>query len=241
MKQLKSDIRIAYLDIDAHHADGVQRFFYKDPNVLTISFHESGRYLFPGTGEVNEIGQEDGKFFAINYPLLPGFYDELYLNLFRKSIPEILSIYKPDLLVTQLGVDAYIMDPLSQLGLSLSAYRDIAKEIHQYTRKYCNNKWLAVGGGGYLVTVVPRAWSIFLAQMLQVELNNEVPKNWKKECYRKASDEVTPTEMFDKNDKLILELLAHPELKKEMKDHYNMLIKITQENYIPNLKLALKK
>jgi len=241
MKLLKPDIRITYLDIDAHHGDGVQWFYYKDPNVLTISFHESGRYLFPGTGDVNEIGDGDGKYFSINFPLLPGFYDDLYVNLLRNIIPEILNIYKPDVLVTQLGVDAYNLDPLTQLGLSLSGYREIAKEIHQYSKKYCKNKWLAVGGGGYLVTVVPRAWSIFLAEMLDVELNNDLPKEWKKECHINASDEIAPTTMFDKNDKLVLELFSHTELKKRMMDYYDMLIKVSREKYIPNLKNAVKK
>lgn len=239
MKKLKPDVRIVYLDIDAHHGDGVQWFFYDDPSVLTISTHQDGKYLFPGSGFVKEIGEGEGRNFSINFPLIPGTYDDLYLKLFKTCIPEILEIYKPDVLVTQLGVDTYYRDPLTQLGLSLSAYKEIAAEIHKYSRKYCNNKWLAVGGGGYLVTLVPRAWSIFLAEMLGVKLNDDLPEEWVKECYRLAPDEPEPETMFDKSDSITLDLLSHPELKKKMVDYTNDLIKFCQENFIPNLKESL--
>ena len=241
MKKLKPEIRIVYLDIDAHHGDGVQWFYYNDPSVLTISLHESGKYLFPGTGDVHEIGEKEGKNFSINFPLIPGTYDKLYLKLFRACIPELLDIYSPDILVTQLGVDSYYKDPLTQLGLSLSAYKELAGDIHQYSQKYCKNKWFAVGGGGYFVTLVPRAWSIFLAEMLGVKLDNELPQEWVKECYRSAPDEPHPEEMFDRSDAITLELLSHPELQKQMVDYINSLIEFCQENFVPNLKAALNK
>ncbi|MFX1257864.1 MAG: acetoin utilization protein AcuC, partial [Promethearchaeota archaeon] len=104
LKTLKKDIRIAYLDIDSHHGDGVQWLFYRDPNVLTISYHESGKFLFPGTGEINERGEGNGKGFSINFPLLPGTNNKMYLNLFRKTAPKLIEAYQPDILITQLGV-----------------------------------------------------------------------------------------------------------------------------------------
>ncbi|MFW9880684.1 MAG: acetoin utilization protein AcuC, partial [Candidatus Thorarchaeota archaeon] len=111
LKKLKNDIKIAYLDIDCHHGDGVQWLFYDDPKVLKISYHEDGRFLFPGTGNVNESGEGEGEGFSINFPLLPGTNNKSFINLFRKTAPQILETYNPDILITQLGVDTYFDDP----------------------------------------------------------------------------------------------------------------------------------
>ncbi|GAG72190.1 unnamed protein product, partial [marine sediment metagenome] len=150
LKTLKENMKIAYVDIDCHHGDGVQWLFYDDPNVLTISYHQDGRYLFPGTGFINEIGEGEGKGYSINFPLVPGTSSKTFLKLFRYTAPKILETYKPDILITQLGVDTYFGDPLTQMGLSLSVYRDIAQTLKTCAREYCQNKWVAVGGGGYL-------------------------------------------------------------------------------------------
>ena len=116
LKQLKKDIRIAYLDIDCHHGDGVQWLFYDDPNVLTISFHESGNFLFPVTGHSNEVGEGAGKGYSINFPLLPDTSNRMFVKLFRYCVPRILEAYSPDVLFTQLGVDMHYSDPLTQMG-----------------------------------------------------------------------------------------------------------------------------
>jgi len=241
LKKLKNDIRIAYLDIDCHHGDGVQWIFYDDPNVLKISFHQSGKFLFPGTGEIDERGEGEGLGYSINFPLLPSTNNKMFLKLFNECIPNILDAYRPDLLFTQLGVDMHCNDPLTQMGLSLQAYIEIAKKMEECAQNYCNNKWVAVGGGGYLMTVVPRAWSIFLAKMLDVELSMELPKDWIEEVKKKAPYEETPYGLWDRGDKVEVELLSHPEVAKKMYDYNNSLIEICNEKYLPALSKKKKK
>ncbi len=238
LKNLKKDIRIAYLDIDCHHGDGVQWLFYDDPNVLTISFHESGKFLFPGTGNTNEHGEGKGKGYSINFPLLPGTTNKMFLKLFRYCIPRILEAYAPDLLFTQLGVDMHYNDPLTQMGLSISAYKDIAQTMETCVRDYCQNKWVAVGGGGYLMSVVPRAWSLFLAKMLHVELPNELPPSWVHELKELVPHEDIPYLLWDRNDNAELQLLSHPEIAKKMIDYNKELKMLCEEKYLPELTRA---
>jgi len=235
LKELDKNIRIAYIDIDCHHGDGVQWLFYDDPNVLTISYHQDGRSLFPGTGSVNEIGEGEGKGFSINFPLIPGTNNKPFLNLFRKTVPKILETYAPDILITQLGVDTYFNDPLTQMGFSLSIYRDIAQTLKTSAREFCQNKWLAIGGGGYLMTVVPRAWTIFLANMLDVELKNELPDEWIKEVKQYVPNEDTPYLLWDRGDKVEVQYLSHPELALKIIEYTKSLIEISNEKYLPNL------
>ncbi|MFW9947706.1 MAG: acetoin utilization protein AcuC [Candidatus Odinarchaeota archaeon] len=235
LKNLKKDIRIAYLDIDCHHGDGVQWLFYDDPNVLTISFHESGKFLFPGTGNTNEQGEGKGKGYSINFPLLPGTTNNMLIKLFRYCVPKILEAYSPDILFTQLGVDMHYNDPLTQMGISISAYRDIAQTMETCARDYCKDKWVAVGGGGYLMTVVPRAWSLFLAKMLNVELPNELPPSWVNEVKELVPYEDVPYLLWDRNDSAELQLLSHPEIAKKMIDYNKDLKKLCEEKYLPDL------
>ncbi len=236
LKNLKKDIRIAYLDIDCHHGDGVQELFYEDPNVLTISFHESGKFLFPGTGNPKEVGEGAGKGFSINFPLLPGTNNRMFRKLFRYCVPRILEAYAPDVLLTQLGADMYFDDPLTQMGLSLSIYRDIAQTLYTSAQNYCQNKWIAVGGGGYLMTVVPRAWTLFLARMLDVELKNELPEEWLIQVKEEVPYETTPYLLWDRDDKAEVQLLSHPEIAKKMIDYNKKLKALCDEEFIPNLK-----
>ena len=235
LKRLDKNIRIAYLDIDCHHGDGVQWLFYDDPNVLTISYHQDGRTLFPGTGSVNETGEGEGKGFSINFPLIPGTNDKPFLNLFRKTAPKILETYAPDILITQLGVDTYYNDPLTQMGFSLSIYRDIAQTLKTSAREFCHNKWLAIGGGGYLMTVVPRAWTIFLANMLDVDLNNELPSEWINEVKQYVPNEDTPYLLWDRGDKVEVQHLSHPELALKIIEYTKSLVEFSNEKYLPNL------
>ncbi len=235
LKNLDEKIRIAYLDIDCHHGDGVQWLFYEDPDVLTISFHEDGRFLFPGTGHINELGKGKGKGFSLNFPLLPGTSNKMYLKLFRSTVPKILETYKPDILITQLGVDTHFNDPLTQMGLSISVYKDIAQTMKTCAKDYCQNRWLALGGGGYLMTVVPRAWTLFFAKMLDKELDNRLPESWIKEVKDKVPYEDTPYLLWDRGDKIQVQLLSNPELAKKMIDYTNSLIELCEDKYLPNL------
>ncbi|MFX0072669.1 MAG: acetoin utilization protein AcuC, partial [Candidatus Hermodarchaeota archaeon] len=235
LQKLEKDIRIAYLDIDCHHGDGVQWLFYDDPNVLTISLHESGKFLFPGTGETKETGEEQGNGYSINFPLLPGTDNKMYLKLFRKCVPKLLQAYNPDILITQLGVDTHFNDPLTQMGLSIDIYRHLSQTIKTCATDYCNDKWIALGGGGYQMTVVPRAWTIFLAKMLDIELENVLPDNWIKEVREMVPYEETPYLLWDRNDKIEVQLLSHPEIAKKMIDYNKSLVALCEDKYIPNL------
>ncbi|MGQ4875993.1 MAG: acetoin utilization protein AcuC [Promethearchaeia archaeon] len=236
LKRLKKDIRIAYLDIDCHHGDGVQWLYYDDPNVLTISFHESGKFLFPGTGDTKERGEGKGKNFAINFPLLPGTSNKMYLKLFRRCVPKILELYNADVLITQLGVDTHLNDPLTQLGLSISIHKDLAQTIKTCAKEFCNNKWLALGGGGYLMTVVPRAWTIYLGKMLDVELPKDLPEEWIKEVKQKVLNEEIPYYLWDRGDSIERELLANPDIAKKMNSYINELIELCENEYLPKIK-----
>ncbi|MBY9020399.1 MAG: hypothetical protein KGD67_05030, partial [Candidatus Lokiarchaeota archaeon] len=240
LKHLKKDIKIAYLDIDCHHGDGVQWLFYDDPNVLTISFHESGKFLFPGTGHTNEVGEGPGKGFSLNFPLLPGTSNRMFVKLFRYCVPRILEAYSPDVLFTQLGVDMHFNDPLTQMGVSISAYKDIAQTLYTCTHDYCNNKWVAVGGGGYLMTVVPRAWSVFLARMLDVKLENKLPNDWIQQVKKDVPNEDTPYLLWDHDDKSEVQLLSHPEIAKKMIDYNKELKNLCDNEYLPNISQKIK-
>jgi acetoin utilization protein AcuC len=235
LKHLKKDIKIAYLDIDCHHGDGVQWLFYDDPNVLTISFHESGNFLFPGTGHSNEVGEGAGKGYSINFPLLPNTSNRMFVKLFRYCIPRILETYAPDVLFTQLGVDMHYNDPLTQMGVSISAYRDIAQTLYTCSHDYCQNKWIAVGGGGYLMSVVPRAWTLFLARMLDVNLENELPPEWIEQIKKEVPKEEVPYLLWDRDDKTEVELLSHPELAKKMIEYNKSLKALCDNEFIPNI------
>ncbi len=166
--------RIAYIDLDAHHGDGVQLAFYSDPTVLTISFHESGRYLFPGTGFENEIGEGEGYSFALNFPFPPQSGDDV----FREAVDEILwtalDRFGPHVLVTQLGVDTFRGDPLTHWQLTTFSYLHVLKGL-----KETRLPWLALGGGGYDVANVCRGWTLALALMLGRDLPDAVPDEWK--------------------------------------------------------------
>jgi acetoin utilization protein AcuC len=171
--------RIAYVDVDTHHGDGVQAFFYDDPRVLTISLHESGRYLFPGTGFTNEIGAGDALGTALNVPLEPGTPGDVLLHAFDTVVPDALDAFDPQILVTQLGCDTHDTDPLAHLSLITDDYMQIAERLHRLAHEHAHGRWVAVGGGGYqVVRVVPRAWTIYFAELSDTELPHEVPWDW---------------------------------------------------------------
>jgi acetoin utilization protein AcuC len=171
--------RVAYVDVDVHHGDGPQAIFYGDPRVLTISLHESGRYLFPGTGFVDERGAGEAQGTAINVPLPPYTSDEGWLRAFRQVVPDAVRGFSPDVLVTQLGCDTHHTDPLAHLALSTRAYREAAAAMHELAHETAGGRWVATGGGGYQwARVVPRAWTIYFAEMAERVLPDEIPAAW---------------------------------------------------------------
>jgi acetoin utilization protein AcuC len=175
--------RIAYVDVDTHHGDGVQAFYYDDPRVLTISLHESGRYLFPGTGFPDEIGEGDARGTSLNVPLEPGTSGDVWLECFDAVVPEALDVFAPEVLVTQLGCDTHATDPLAHLALTTEDYAVIAARLHELAHSRAGGRWVALGGGGYqVVRVVPRAWTIYFAELCGGELPHELPWDWMHEA-----------------------------------------------------------
>jgi acetoin utilization protein AcuC len=171
---------IAYLDIDAHHGDGVQEAFYDDPRVLTISLHESGRYLYPGTGREVETGSGEGAGFALNVPLPPFAEASCYALAFDEVVAPALSAFAPDALVAQCGADAHHADPLTHLGLTLTALRELYGRIVALADAHCGGRLVCTGGGGYgTYSVVPRAWTILAATLAGTELPEELPESWR--------------------------------------------------------------
>jgi len=179
MRLLKLRKRVAYIDIDAHHGDGVQNAFYETDQVLTISLHETGRTLFPGTGFEHEIGKGKGEGYSVNLPFPPFTDDEVYCWAFEEVVPELVQAFNPDIVVTQLGVDAFYNDPLTNFRLSLSGYERVLRRI-----KDLAPRWVALGGGGYNASNVARAWSLAWAIMNGVELNEELPEPFLKEAVK---------------------------------------------------------
>lgn len=227
--------KILYLDVDAHHGDGVQWIFYKDPDVLTLSIHQDGHSLFPGTGFMDERGEGEGKNYKVNFPIYPGTYDDAYLNMFRKLVPKIIEKYKPDILVSQLGVDTHYSDPLTMLGLSTTGHERIFKLIHQYAHEYCNGKWLALGGGGYLMTVVPRSWTMALAIMLDQEIPDDIPSEWVDFCADKIKDEEIPYKLRDHNMRAEYKLVKDPLYSVRIEDQIDKIEQYVNEQVLPNL------
>jgi acetoin utilization protein AcuC len=167
---LDQGLRVMYLDVDAHHGDGVQWAFYEDPRVLTISFHQDGRSLFPGTGSPREMGKGRGLGFAVNVPMLPGSDDAVFWEGFSAIVPRLLNAYQPDVIVAQLGVDAFLTDPLAALELTTNGFVKVVSFLSG-----CGVPWVALGGGGYNITNVARAWTLAWALMNGVELPERIP------------------------------------------------------------------
>jgi acetoin utilization protein AcuC len=162
--------RVMYLDVDVHHGDGVQAGFYDTDQVMTISLHEDGQYLFPGTGFVEETGRGAGLGYSVNLPLYPGTDDETYLWAFEQVVPPLIEAFKPDVLVTQLGVDTFVADPLAHLRLTTHGFCAVIERIKSF-----GLPWVALGGGGYNIANVARAWALAYAIMNGIELPDEVP------------------------------------------------------------------
>jgi len=173
MRLLRRGKRVAYIDIDAHHGDGVQKAFYHTNQVLTISLHETGYTLFPRTGFEYEIGEGEGKGYSVNLPFPPETEDDIYVWTFEEVVPELIHAFQPDVVVTQLGVDTFYNDPLTNLHLSIFGYERVLKRI-----KDLAPKWVALGGGGYNIFNVARAWTLAWAVMNGVELEEALPESF---------------------------------------------------------------
>jgi acetoin utilization protein AcuC len=191
--------RIAYLDLDVHHGDGVQAAFYDDPRVLTISLHEHPATLFPGTGLASEIGSGEGRGYAVNVALPAGTGDAGWLRAFDAVVPPLLRAFAPEIIVSQHGCDSHRLDPLANLELSIDAQRRAQLMVHDLAHEITGGKWLLTGGGGYeLVQVVPRSWTHLLAVAAGHPVDPElpVPAAWRALALERTG-ETAPTRMTD--------------------------------------------
>ena len=183
--------RVAYVDVDVHHGDGPQTIFFDDPRVLTISLHQDGRTLFPGTGAVGELGAGDATGTKVNVPLPPFTGDDGWLRAFTQVVPPLVEAFAPDVLVTQLGCDSHHGDPLANLSLTTAGYRRTATVLHDLAHRCAGGRWVATGGGGYRwADVVPRAWTIYFAEMAGAEIADELPVAWVEAAARVAGHAV---------------------------------------------------
>ncbi len=191
--------RVAYVDLDVHHGDGVQAAFYDDPRVLTISLHEHPATLFPGTGLPGETGTGPGEGYAANVALPPGTGDAGWLRAVDGVVLPLLRAFRPTVLVSQHGCDSHRLDPLAHLALSVDGQRQAQVLLHELAHELCAGRWIATGGGGYsLVQVVPRTWAHLLAIAAGRPVDPElpVPGPWR-ELARSMTGETAPATMTD--------------------------------------------
>ena len=205
--------RVAYIDTDLHHGDGVQALHYNDPDVLTISFHESGQFLYPGTGFSNEIGGKGAEGSAINLPFFPYTYDELYQKSFLNFVPPIIESFDPDFIIWQAGVDGHAEDPLGHLMLTTNTFQLIGKTVKYFADKYADGKLIAAGGGGYNPYSIARSWFVeYTTLNHSTSLPNKPPENWLLD-YEKRYGEKGPEFMMDSPS--TENLIDRPELVRE--------------------------
>ncbi|MEV4702626.1 acetoin utilization protein AcuC [Actinoplanes sp. NPDC049316] len=192
--------RVAYVDIDVHHGDGVQAAFYDDPRVLTVSLHESPLALFPGTGYPSETGGPEADGTAVNIALPPGTSDGGWLRAFHAIVPSVVRAFRPQLLFTQCGADAHRLDPLADLRLSVDGQRTAYIALRALAEEVCDGRWVATGGGGYaLVEVVPRAWTHLLAVATGEPLDpaTPTPPGWRRLAAERCPRRMVPETLTD--------------------------------------------
>jgi acetoin utilization protein AcuC len=176
----RDGLRVLYVDLDVHHGDGVQAIHWDDPGVLTLSFHETGRYLFPGTGGVDELGEGNAAGTAVNVPFEPLAGETAWLDAVRTLFPELAAAFEPDLVVSQHGADSHAWDPLAHLQVTTTAMGEAARLVDVMAHRHAGGRWLATGGGGYDVyRVVPRSWGLVWLAGAHREVPVAIPEAWR--------------------------------------------------------------
>lgn len=227
----KYDLKVLYVDTDAHHGDGVQWAFYDDPNVCTLSIHETGRYLFPGTGNVNERGIKAGHGYSFNLPIDAFTQDDSFLEVYETAFQKIIAFFKPDVIVTQNGADAHCYDPLTHLCTTMKTFEKIPLLAHQLAHQYCNGRWIALGGGGYDIwRVIPRAWAqVWSVMKTGNPALGELPTTWKSKWQKKTSTPL-PTYWHDTED-IIPVIPRKSEIEEKNKKTLNSSLRYTKRNH----------
>jgi acetoin utilization protein AcuC len=172
--------RVLYIDLDVHHGDGTQALFYDDPQVLTFSVHESGRSLFPGSGSIEERGEDQGEGFAVNAPLDHGVGDESWWSVVDFMLPVLADMFKPSFIVSQHGCDTHALDPLAHLRVTTAAYARACALVDRLAHEHADGRWFATGGGGYdAYRVVPRSWALVWLAQAHREVPARTPLEWR--------------------------------------------------------------
>ena len=197
-KMVQDGLRVLYLDVDVHHGDGVEAAFYDTDQVLTISLHQHGHTLFPGTGFPEEMGRGKGRGYAVNVPFAPGTDDDLYLSVFMEVVPPLVHAYKPDVLVTQLGVDFLATDPLATMNLTVNGFAKLIEEMKSW-----DLKWVALGGGGYNIMNVARAWTQAWAIMNGINLPDNLPESFVQQHQAQLGKNLTLSDPVQKTHPVI--------------------------------------
>jgi acetoin utilization protein AcuC len=196
--------RVMYVDLDVHHGDGTQALFWDDPNVLTLSIHETGRALFPGSGFIDERGGPDALGTKVNLPLQPMTGDGSWIAALERVVPALARVFKPTFLVTQHGCDTHVYDPLAHLRLTTRAYRAATLLLDGLAHEHTQGRWFATGGGGYdAYRVVPRSWALVWLAQAHREPPIETDAEWRERWAAKADrygQSPPPTLMLDPAD-----------------------------------------
>lgn len=204
--------RVMYIDYDAHHGDGVQGIFYHDADVLTLSLHESGRFLFPGTGFADELGEGAGYGYSLNVPLEPFTEDDSWIGIHRELLPEVAEAFRPDVIVLQNGCDGHVRDPLTHLRATTRLYEETPRLVCEIADRFCDGRLVATGGGGYDIwNVVPRAWTLVWAALSGQEAPDAIPAGWIERWSPEAPTPL-PTRLRDQED-AFTPVLRRPEIE----------------------------
>jgi len=192
--QQRYGVRVLYVDYDAHHGDGVQQIFYADPDVLTLSLHESGTYLFPGTGFPDDLGDGEGYGYSANVPLDAHTEDDSFLAALRETLPRLAEAFGPDVIALQNGCDGHVLDPLTHLRFTTRAYEETVRIVGEVADTRCQGRIVATGGGGYAAySVVPRAWTLVWAGLAGLAAPDALPADWLRAARLEAGHELPLT------------------------------------------------
>jgi acetoin utilization protein AcuC len=214
--------KVLYIDIDAHHGDGVQWIFYSDPTVMTISLHESGRFLFPGTGSIKELGKGKAEGTKVNIPFPMDATDNAYAYAIEEVVVPLVRSFEPEFMIVQCGGDAHYLDPLTHLALTTKAYKEMSASFHSLAHEVMDGRYICVTGGGYDVLACARLWTVMFSEMAGVNLDYYIPDEFVKLCKTTLgygpSDGLYDEEKIVDDERYVMETTKNivSEIKKEI-------------------------